>query len=194
MRHVSRTHHPPLRLLPEAIVGERTLSLTSQDPFTEFYREYYPWLLGMLRAAGYSRQEAEDAAAEVMLDAFRRWRAVTTNRRAWVRTAVKRTARRHADQLRNLSQRVRESAIDLAAKTGTEPYSEIDGNDVVVRLLAQLPQRQRLVLTLHLAGYEDHEISQHLSMTRETVRSTRRHAYLKLRKLAGHDLDGRRRA
>ncbi|MBM2615503.1 sigma-70 family RNA polymerase sigma factor [Actinoplanes sp. LDG1-06] len=133
--------------------------------FDDFYRSYMPRLVAFLRYQGAQLAEASDLAQDAMIKAYAKWPDITSPK-AWTKRVASREWGRRL------------------ASVDDEPVTEAHGSlltvpDVVaweqqfdlVRLLDQLPLRQRQVLAWTLDGYTPAEIAVELQLTPETVRS-----------------------
>lgn len=137
----------------------------------EFFRRYWEGLVRSLLREGADRWEAQDAVAEAIREALRRWSELT-HPVAWVRTA----ARSHW-----LKQRRSAGAGDVevlvADVTGLGP-GEADPGLVAYELaewfagvLAQLPPARREALALSVRGLTPAEIAELVGKSPEAVRT-----------------------
>lgn len=136
--------------------------------FAAFYRQSVPRLVGFLIWLGVPSADAADITQETMIKAHRRWDEIEAPE-AWVRQVASRQWAAHVG-------RIRESPVDPLPEYNCllpEPTSIdlVDQRHDILRLLGQLPQRQRQVLAWHLDGYSGPEIAQELKITPEAVRS-----------------------
>ena len=149
--------------------------------YEEFFASEYGLVVSFLCKAGFDYQVADDSTQEAMVSAYRDWVKIT-NPRGWIRTAAHRVAVRKAALLRDeLPQLVARGYVPTA-EDGTERYRHVELHDELLRVLALLPDRQRLVMVWHMDGFSDEEISRTTGMKESTVRSNLRHAREKLRK------------
>lgn len=153
----------------------------SSTKFDEFFRGDYPLLVGFLRKNSFTREEAEDATAEAMAEAYRRWEEIDCPR-SWVRTAAYRIACKQSQRTRDAPRRA--AAAGWADMVHTDPdVAQIrEEKELLIRLLNKLPPQQRLVMAWHLDEFTVDEIAEHLEMKPATVRSNIRHARDKLKK------------
>ena len=154
--------------------------------FDEFFRRDYPLLVGFLVKLGFKREEAEEAAAEAMHQACKRWWVNDGPERiysphGWVRTAAIRIASRQVRRARQAP--LPAEGANWAEFIYTDPdIAQInEENSALLRLLYKLPRKQRLVMAWHLDGFKDYEIAIQLDMELATVRSNLRHARDRLR-------------
>ena len=143
------------------------------DELSSLVRDQYPRLKAYLTVLGFSRDVAEDAAKEALIEYI----------------AVRETVRSPKAWLRRTSFNM---ASALAGKVPEEPLDSLDfvgvpdgtaGVDLKLTLHAvarTLPTKQRKVLALSLMGLSISEIAADLKCTEETVRSNLRHARKKL--------------
>jgi RNA polymerase sigma factor (sigma-70 family) len=149
--------------------------------YEDFFASEYGLVVAFLCKAGFDYQVADDSTQEAMVSAYRDW-AKITNPRGWIRTAAYRVAVRKATLLRDELPLLVARGYLPTADDGTERYRRFELHDELLRVLALLPERQRLVMVWHLDGFLDEEISRATGMKVSTVRSNLRHAREKLRK------------
>ncbi|MFC3737630.1 RNA polymerase sigma factor [Paractinoplanes deccanensis] len=138
--------------------------------FEDFFEREYRTVLKTVLYAGAQLVEAEEAAAEAMADAFRRWDAISSPK-AWVRTAairhfIKYSSRRRAE--------IRLLAAWTPPWQSTDSEAEhnaVEERDFVVFLLAKLPPAQREVFELVVEGLTPSEIAGQLGKTSSAVRA-----------------------
>ena len=153
--------------------------MSTELEFDEFFRADRVPLEAFLCAAGFDREDAQDAAAEAMMYAYRRWASVRSPR-AWVRKVAIRIAVRNAQRVRESTAR----AMDLIHPQRYDlsgPMAEVDERLRLLDLLKVLPPRQREVIAWSLDGFSAAEIAEQTGLAPATVRSTLRHARRKLR-------------
>lgn len=146
-----------------------------QDDFSEFYRREIGPLVAFVCRAGHGWHQAYDAAQEAMVRALVAWSAVQQPR-AWLRKVAPRIAANEAARDNEGIQRAVASGwLDSAH---TDPEIAILGyeHEQLLKALATLPERQRLVMAWVLDGFDHNEISGQLDMSPATVRSNLRHA------------------
>lgn len=145
-----------------------------EPEFDTFFRTTMPVLLAFLIKSGGNLEQAKDAAAEAMIDAYKQWDAIE-HPKAW----VYKVAVRHLYRIRN-RERNREyddvMQADLADPGGIDALDLSEENRRVMDALRSLPKKQRKVFALHYDGWKHNEIADHLGMTEGTVRSHLRHA------------------
>lgn len=150
--------------------------------FEEFFRDEYKPLVAFLRKHGFGQEQAEDAAQEAMACACKDWYRVDQSARGWVYKVAYRSA---CIQARRSRQEVLRAIVGgwVTSTRDDGDVVEAEERDEVLRVLGQLPLRQRLVMIWHLAGFDTNEISEGLGMRPATVRSTLRHAKDRIRKI-----------
>jgi RNA polymerase sigma-70 factor (ECF subfamily) len=119
--------------------------------------------------AGATRTEAEDAAQEAMIQAWRHWNELTepkNNPRGWVRKVAMRvflkTVPKRLSCGEALPMAVEEVVVDLSERT-----------QLVLRLFASLPYMSRMVLAYTADGFTDEETAAELNTTPAAVRKSR---------------------
>jgi RNA polymerase sigma factor (sigma-70 family) len=140
----------------------------SDEAFVTFYRDSFPRLVALLRWQGVPLPAAVDLAQETMVEAYRLWNTID-HPAAWTRRVASRMWARRV------------------ARVAEEPFAEIpehlsllvvtdlgawEQRHDVLRVLDQLPARQRQVLAWILDGYNPTEIAIELQMTAEAVRAS----------------------
>jgi RNA polymerase sigma factor (sigma-70 family) len=147
------------------------------DPtFAGFFRQELGPLVAFLRKIGFGREEAEDAASEAMTCAYQHWSRIDRSPRGWVRTAASRIACNQARRGRDDVLRAVAGEWVPSTHDDVDVAEAIEGHNLLLRLLQQLPRQQRLVMAWHLDGFDTSEISAQLNMPPATVRSNLRHA------------------
>jgi RNA polymerase sigma factor (sigma-70 family) len=149
--------------------------------YEDFFSSEYGLVVAFLCKAGFDYQVADDSTQEAMLSAYRTWSTIT-NPRGWIRTVAHRVAIRKAALLRDELSLLVARGYGPTAGDGTEWYRHFELHDELLRALALLPDRQRLVMVWHLDGFLDEEISRATGIKVSTVRSNLRFAREKLRK------------
>ena len=153
-----------------------------------FYDEHFDLVWRFLARFGAPQADLEDLTQEVFAIAHRRlpgfrWEA---NPKTWLFTVCRRVAARARRR-----ERVRHAALALLgrAKAGAEPPSEagLHRRDLM-RLLARLPEAQRVALLLHeVDGMGVPEIAESFGCPEATVWSRIRLAWNSLRKGDSND-------
>jgi RNA polymerase sigma factor (sigma-70 family) len=169
----------PLQREPDLIFGSSMPA--DGSGYEDFFAAEYGLVVAFLCKAGFDYQVADDSTQEAMVSAYRDW-AKITNPRGWIRTAAHRVAVRKAALLRDELPLLVARGYVPTADDGTEWYRHFELHDELLRALARLPDRQRLVMVWHMDGFLDEEIAQATGMKVSTVRSNLRHAREKLRK------------
>jgi len=157
---------------------------TSQD-FDTFVRDNYASVMfGLIRDERATEEEADSATLQAMIIAGQQWPLESP--KAFVRKVARRTLvnavrkigadRRRQDKLVAQYDRSPSPAADRQVVFDAEVHYVLD-------LLAQLPQRQRQVMTLKVDGLSDEEIAEVTEQKLATVRSNLRHARVKLQQM-----------
>ncbi|PBC92476.1 RNA polymerase sigma-70 factor (ECF subfamily) [Streptomyces sp. Ag82_O1-15] len=156
------------------------LSPEEQAVYDDFFREVFPSLMRHVIFLGASSEEAADAVQDALTDVLQHWRNVERPK-AWCRIAAihyyLRSDARLNDGVRKAQQDFRQRRSDDARSLGSE-YEEWDF--VIDFVDRHLKGAQRLVMALHIDGYEPQEIARELNKDPQTVRSHLRHARNKL--------------
>lgn len=188
---------PAPEALPLTAQGESdaVLVLAAQrDPhaFAPLFTRYWDVVLRYCRLRLPDRQEAEDAASQVFVDAYAslhrfRDRGADGSFRAWLLTiAHHEVVNRHRYRARHPASAL-DAASDVVDANPSPEHAAITAGDVahVVALLHQLPARSREVVELRLAGLTDREIAAVLGISGEAVRQAQSRAVTRLRDLLG---------
>ncbi|MFC0113147.1 RNA polymerase sigma factor [Kibdelosporangium aridum] len=147
--------------------------------FEEFFRAEFACLVAFVVKAGFP-VEAEDAAEEAMLCAYRTWHEIE-NPKAWVYKTAYRVALRQARRSTDRIHKAVAGGWVVAASDDSARRAEIEENPLVAAMLKCLPDHQREVMAWYLSGFSPHEIADNLDKPPATIRSTLRHARHKLR-------------
>jgi RNA polymerase sigma factor (sigma-70 family) len=128
---------------------------------------------------GASRADAEDAAQEAMILAWKQWETIQEPA-AWARTVAVRAYWKLA--------RVRQPLVSLGeslpeAESNPDLSIFAEEQQHVLRLLRALPQQQRTVAALFYDGLACEEIAELVGSPPATVRSHLRHARGRLKEL-----------
>lgn len=137
-------------------------------------------LVGLLLKDGFRRADAEDAAEETMFQALGKWDTIT-NPPAWVRTVAPRIARRALRRQRDGTTRATRNPLAAAAHSDAAAIAIIEELPATLSLLRRLPPQQRMVMALHLDGFDTAGIAEIVNANSNTVRSHLRYARQRLR-------------
>lgn len=129
---------------------------------------------------GFQQAEADDVAQEVFVKAFKNLSALSDPElfSRWLYGIASHVA---ADAVRNRRRRKDDIAMDASTEPAIEPrWSETGAgtfeSERVMRALSELPEEQRLALTLrYLEGLSPKDIAERLGEPRGTVRSRLHH-------------------
>jgi RNA polymerase sigma-70 factor (ECF subfamily) len=171
--------------------GDGALVAAAQrDPrdFEPLFLRYWEPVLRYCAFRLRSRDEAEDAASQVFVDAYAglhrfQQRGEESSFRAWLFTiAHHEVANRHRYRARHPAGPLH-AAAEIADPVGSpEPAAMVAGDIAqVLVLLAELPPRLREVVELRLAGLNDREIAVVLGISGEAVRQAQSRAVAQLR-------------
>jgi RNA polymerase sigma factor (sigma-70 family) len=148
-----------------AAPGTETPS-AARDLYVAFYREFVPRLVAYLVFQGASLGDAADVAQEAMIEAYQHWPEIE-HPRAWVRRVASRKYGRRIVQVGELPDPVASSPL---LPSGLDVARWEQGQEVL-RLLAELPLRQRQVMAMTYDGDTASEIAAELNMTVDAVRA-----------------------
>ncbi len=164
--------------------------------FAELVRRHQPAVLGLCRTMLGDADEADDAAQEAFLKAWRSLGGFSGGSRFG--TWLYRIASNHClDLLRARSRRATQSldelveaespALQRALGTGAPASAALEASDLAARLLATLPEEQRLALVLRetqglrydeiaeVMGCSVDSVKARLKRARETLQESLRH-------------------
>jgi RNA polymerase sigma factor (sigma-70 family) len=151
------------------------------EHFDEFFEREFAPLVAFVIKAGFRLQDAEDAAAEAMVCACRRW-ADLVSPRGWVRKAAYHIATNQAERGRDgVARAVAGGWCERGSHDDADRCAIVEEQHEILRLLARLPKQQRLAMALYLDGFDNAEIAEQLDVSPATVRSTLRHARERLK-------------
>jgi len=138
-----------------------------------------------------SRADGEDLLQAALERLLRNWRRVDTDLEGYLRRTLYNLAadgRRRRGRWRGRLAEFRSQA--RAAGTGTEDVAVVDLRDALVRLLQQLPPRQRAVVVLrYWEQRTEAETAELLGCTAGTVKSAAARGLRRLRELAGPEAE-----
>jgi RNA polymerase sigma-70 factor (ECF subfamily) len=153
-----------------------------REAFTALVERYRDLLCGLAYHYLGDREDAQDAAQEAFLYAFRHLQALREPDRfgPWLRRIGQ---SRCADLLRQRGRRIVEELGSLrSAEPCHDPSSALAARLVVREALARLPEGARLAVTLvYLGGYSHEEVARFLEVPVNTVRSRLQAAKRRLR-------------
>ena len=138
-----------------------------------------------------SRADGEDLLQAALERLLRNWRRVDTDLEGYLRRTLYNLAAdgwRRRGRWRGRLAEFRSQA--RAAGTGTEDVAVVDLRDALVRLLQQLPPRQRAVVVLrYWEQCTEAETAELLGCTAGTVKSAAARGLRRLRELAGPEAE-----
>jgi RNA polymerase sigma factor (sigma-70 family) len=162
------------------------LAVTAE--FESFYKQSVPRLMAFLRWQGAAIPDAVDCVQETMIKVYRNWSTID-HHHAWCRRVA---SRFYARQLASVEKPIADPETEgwplLTPNTDLEAFEQ---RHHILVLLEQLPLRQRQVMAWTYDGCEDAEIAEELKITPEAVRSSRKKARAKLKKLLTETEEGR---
>lgn len=139
-----------------------------EEAFAELVRAERASLVMAARIVTGDRHEAEDAAQEALVTAYRRLETLSdpARFRPWLSTILTRVAIRRGKKLRRLS-----PSPDLDSRPG--PTSDRDARlDALLDEVVRLPDKYRLLLSLfYLRGHTCREVAELTELTEQRVKS-----------------------
>ena len=158
---------------------------TREQQVEAMFRAHYPFVRRVLRYWGTPPSGLEDAAQDVFAVVTRSFERLRdgVDERSWLLGIARRVARNH----RRSSLRYRIRCLALGAVREEPPpslASQYERASLAVRLLQELPERQRVVVVLgDLEGWTAPEIAKALGINLNTVYSRLRLAHRRLEAL-----------
>ena len=149
--------------------------------FAAFYRRSAARLVTFLRWHGAPLADATELAQETLTRCFQRWDSIT-HPDAWCRMVAARLYIRRVAEVEDPVDDV-EATLPSPLLRAAADIEEFENLHTVLRLIDDLPPRQRQILAWTYDGASDAEIAAVLYMSREAVRSSRRKARAALRHL-----------
>jgi RNA polymerase sigma-70 factor (ECF subfamily) len=167
--------------------------------FADFYRKNFPGIIKtlMLVCNLTSLPEAQDAAQEAFIIALRRWDRISGLEYplAYIAKTAVRLARRHRKKA------AREvPAESIAGRPAASPPAPDElaamaaGGDMAAKMIARLPERQAITISLQMDGATPEEIGKIMDVRVSTVRSNLRFARASLKVLIREQMDDKPRA
>jgi RNA polymerase sigma factor (sigma-70 family) len=136
--------------------------------FTAFYRAEVTTLVRFLLNLGATLTDAADLAQDTMIDAYKSWCSIQRPR-AWIRRVASRKYGHRRYGIEVLFDPV--DGGPLLAQTHLD-QRDWEHRQEILRLVANLPWRQRQVMAWTIDGYEPHEIASELGIKPEAVRGS----------------------
>jgi RNA polymerase sigma factor (sigma-70 family) len=151
----------------------------AEQGFAAFYTQRFSATVVLLVAMGADRQEAEDAAQEAFILAYKKWDSIREPS-AWVRTVAVRA------YIRNSQRADRASGLpsEFDYRVAEMPESSLE-QQKIIELLRSLPPQQRTILALLYDGLSPREIAVILNISDSTVRAHRHKARQQLKAALG---------
>jgi RNA polymerase sigma-70 factor (ECF subfamily) len=155
----------------------------AKQDFAAFFTQRFSATVMLLVAMGADRHEAEDAAQEAFLLAFKEWGSIREPA-AWVRTVAVR------GYIRNSRRADRASGLPGEFDSRVAEFSVFSFEQQrILELLRSLPPQQRTILALLYDGLSPREIAVILDISDSTVRAHRHKARQQLKAALGIDRD-----
>jgi len=161
---------------------DAVLRAKDEGAFRELYRRHTPRLFALVgRLLARGDAEAEDVVQEIWVNAFEslpgfQWGSSFST---WL-TGV--GLNRVRDRIRKYG-RSRETAVEHVPETAASPASHEDRVDLE-RMIARLPDEQRMVLVLHdVEGMKHREIAEHLEIPEGTSKTLLSNARARIREM-----------
>ncbi|CAN5494517.1 sigma-70 family RNA polymerase sigma factor [soil metagenome] len=158
----------------------------TSDHFARLYDRYVDGVYRYCRLRIPNTAEAEDATALVFTNAFAAFPPGAGSFRAWLFTIAHNVV---VNYYRSQSHRGGNQSLDLAAEipdrspTPEETILRSDDDERLYRALAQLPDDQRRVVELRLAGLTGAEIAETLGRSSTAMRQLQFRAMQRLRQI-----------
>lgn len=149
--------------------------------FSAFYREFVPILVAFLMWQGARLSDAADIAQDTMIKAYENWSTIR-HPEAWARRVASR------ELVRRIARVPEDPCPDPPECPLLPPLTNVEAweqRHEILRLLDELPPRQRQVLAWTMDGYTPTAIAEELEITPEAVRSSLRKARRALAKHLG---------
>jgi RNA polymerase sigma-70 factor (sigma-E family) len=137
-----------------------------------------------------NRPDAEDLLQTALERMLRGWRRIDTDQESYLRRTLYNLAadgwRRGGSLRRKIALLHADIAADASAGAGPDDVATVDARDALVRMLRQLPPRQRAVIVLrYWEQCSETETAELLGCSTGTVKSAASRGLQRLRELAG---------
>ncbi|MFC9329550.1 sigma-70 family RNA polymerase sigma factor [Kitasatospora sp. NPDC057015] len=150
--------------------SESEIDASSRDgEFAYFYRTCIRRLVAFLMWQGASAALAADLAQDTMLQAYERWDRIQLPE-AWSRRVASRKLVRAFSQVEESTDELALEPTSLLPSPGEA--AEWEQRQEILRLLQDLPSRQRQVMAWTLDGYSPAEIAAELGLKSAAVRAS----------------------
>ncbi len=167
---------------------------TAIPDFSDFYREYAPFVHRVLKRMGLPASDSDDAVHEVFLVAYRRRTDLydASYARSWLYGIARRVA---AKFRRQANRKVRDVSTMPEVANPREGFEQLDAARLARRCIEQVDERRRMVFVLvELEGMSAPEVADALGLNVNTVYSRLRKARAEfeneLRRLTEAPADG----
>jgi RNA polymerase sigma factor (sigma-70 family) len=192
-------HHDEGRLTKSPRSGSRTVQFTpseAREAFLDFHQQEYLNVVAFLMITGAVRQDAEDAAQEAFLDAWRLanrpggWETIDTPR-GWIRKVALRKYNRLQKE-GSLKRRIVTELTEIIPIDHTPDHGELTVQTEFVRaVIRELDPDTRIVMAYHIDGFRPAEIARQLSVDsqriRDLIKKGRKDLKARLIALRGHN-------
>lgn len=147
--------------------------------YEQYYREMYRYAFFLLGNV----QEAEDVVMDTVADAFFGIRKLRDAARfkSWIFKILHNKARRHRGKV--YIGRPIELPEEYDDPQAAGEMDRIEQADLLAAMATLSDEERSIVLLAVVAGYTSNEISEHMKLNANTVRSKQQRALLKLRKI-----------
>lgn len=141
----------------------------AEEVFAAFYRGFVPTLVTFLVWQGASVHVAADLAQETMVKAYRNWPRID-HPQAWARRVASRELVRHLSAVE--ADPFAEVPEPTALLPRPDAAAALEQRHDILRLLAELPWRQRQVMAWTYDGYSPALIAEELGIEPAAVRAS----------------------
>ncbi|MGP4103773.1 RNA polymerase sigma factor [Nonomuraea sp. KM90] len=181
----------------EGVVEPKTsheASPTVRKSAEQFYSKNWRLLMKVAMQHGASREEAEDAVHEIMIDMLRRWDKIL-NHKSYAATAVLNCVIKWHKRDRRQVELARKINSPSAEGGDWDRLMTVwENRQWVEQLLDRLPPAQREAMSLYVEGLTSSEIAEDLDKRPATVRKNLQFARERLRQLQELDRQADSRA
>lgn len=181
--------------------GSRTVQFTpseAREAFLDFHQQEFHLVVAFLMIYGAVRQDAEDAAQEAFVDAWRLtnrpggWETIDAPR-GWIRKIALRKYYRLQKE-GSLSRRIVTELTEIIPRDQAPDHGELTVQTEFVRaVIRELDPDTRIVMAYHIDGFRSAEIARQLGVDSQRIRDLLKKGRkaLKARLIALRGNDGR---
>lgn len=168
---------------PAAVHPEAAAAAELDASFETFCREYYLRVQRFLQGQCGDTDLVQEALQEVFITARGKWEHVREFDKplGWL---IKTARYKLMAQLRHRRQHSMVTLDEVPDRLLAAPTNAQEARDLLAELLRQLPRRQSEILQMSLDGWSDDEIARVLGVAYNTVRTYKRVARQRLRRIA----------